>query len=100
MSTSLTHLLHSGYHHPTLREWQSFEGRVLTKSSLIYPIFISDNDDEKVEIKSMPGQYRFGINTLRSHFEPLVKKGLKTVLIFGVPVKGTKVGWNRDAEEF
>ncbi|KAJ3113921.1 hypothetical protein HDU96_002763 [Phlyctochytrium bullatum] len=99
-------ILHSGYHHATLRQWQSFEGRVLTKSSLIFPIFISDDDDVKEEIKTMPGQYRYdalrrvrhllsvktyGINTLKESFEPLVKKGLKCVLIFGVPSKKEKV---------
>ncbi|KAJ3214412.1 hypothetical protein HDU67_001699 [Dinochytrium kinnereticum] len=78
-------ILHSGYHHATLRRWQSNEGRVLTKSSLIFPIFISDHDDVKEEITTMPGQFRYGVNTLKASFEPLVKKGLKCVLIFGVP---------------
>lgn len=35
----------------------------------------------------MPGQSRYGINTLKAALEPLVAKGLKTVLIFGVPGK-------------
>jgi porphobilinogen synthase len=39
----------------------------------------------------MPGQSRYGINTLRKALEPLVAKGLKTVLIFGVPSKLPKV---------
>jgi len=59
---------------------------------LIYPIFIHDKPDVKEEIKSLPGQYRFGINTLKSHFAPLVAKGLKTVLIFGVPTAIEKDG--------
>lgn len=32
----------------------------------------------------MPGISRFGINQLIKHLEPLVKKGLKSVLLFGV----------------
>ncbi|KAI8998202.1 hypothetical protein BC832DRAFT_561591 [Gaertneriomyces semiglobifer] len=86
----LSSLLHSGFGHPTLRKWQSCEGRTITKESLIYPIFIHDIHDVKEEIKTLPGQYRFGINTLKDHFEPLVKKGLKTVMIFGVPVVAKK----------
>ena len=39
----------------------------------------------------MPGQARYGINKLRDAIKPLVEKGLKTVLIFGVPEKIQKV---------
>lgn len=77
-------LLHSGYHHPTLRVWQSAEGRILTKSSLIFPVFIVEDVDAKEEIKTLPGQYRYGVNRLKEEFGPLVAKGLKCVLIFGV----------------
>ncbi|TPX67947.1 porphobilinogen synthase [Spizellomyces sp. 'palustris'] len=86
----LSSLLHSGYSHPTLRVWQSCEGRTLTKSSLIYPIFVHDKPNVKEEIATLPGQYRFGVNTLKEHFGPLVEKGLKTVLIFGVPTLAQK----------
>ncbi|KAJ3092848.1 hypothetical protein HK102_001673 [Quaeritorhiza haematococci] len=86
----LSSLLHSGYHHPTLRKWQSCEGRVLTKESLIFPVFVTDKPDVKEEITTLPGQFRYGVNTLKKEFEPLVKKGLKTVLIFGVPTSVEK----------
>jgi len=42
----------------------------------------------------MPGVARYGINKLREALEPVVKDGLKTVLIFGVPAKISKV-WFR-----
>ena len=54
----LKSLLHSGYHHPTLRAWQSNEGRIITKNSLIFPIFVTDVPNQKEEIPSLPGQYR------------------------------------------
>lgn len=44
----------------------------------------SEKDDSVEEIASMPGISRFGINQLIKHLEPLVKKGLKSVLLFGV----------------
>ncbi|KAJ3255934.1 hypothetical protein HK103_005850 [Boothiomyces macroporosus] len=77
-------LLHSGYQHPLTRAWQN-DGKVLTKSNLVFPIFIHDKADVKEPINSLPGQFRYGINTLKESFEPLVKKGLACVLIFGVP---------------
>ncbi|KAI9347985.1 hypothetical protein DFJ73DRAFT_449149 [Zopfochytrium polystomum] len=77
-------LLHSGYFHPTLRAWQSAEGKTLTKSSLIYPVFVLDDDNATEEITTMPGQFRYGVNKLKEAMKPLVAKGLKCVLVFGV----------------
>jgi porphobilinogen synthase len=53
---------------------------------LIYPLFISDRPDEETLIPSLPGQYRRGINTLVSFLTPLIAKGLKSVILFGVPL--------------
>lgn len=78
-------VLHGGIHHPTLRTWQA-NGRNLTKSMLIYPIFISDDPDAEQEVATLPGQKRWGINKLEAFLKPLVEKGLKSVILFGVPV--------------
>ncbi|KAI9298470.1 tetrapyrrole biosynthesis, porphobilinogen synthase [Neoconidiobolus thromboides FSU 785] len=78
-------LLHSGYFHPLLRQWQGEKS--ITKSSLIYPIFVSDIPDLKETIASLPNQYRWGINQLESFLAPLVAKGLAAIMIFGVPSK-------------
>ncbi|XP_065067895.1 delta-aminolevulinic acid dehydratase-like [Rhopilema esculentum] len=75
--------LHSGYFHETLRDWQSV-GSTIDASQLIYPLFISSNDSTKEEITSMPGQYRLGLDHLKDIVAPLVSKGLKTVLLFGI----------------
>ncbi|KAL2140280.1 hypothetical protein VTI28DRAFT_4035 [Corynascus sepedonium] len=81
--------LHAGYSHPLARSWQA--ERQLTKSMLIYPVFVSDQDDEEVLIPSLPNQYRRGINKLVPFLEPLVHKGLRSVILFGVPLRpGTK----------
>jgi porphobilinogen synthase len=66
-------------------------GRNLTKSMFIYPIFISDDPDAEEVISSLPGQKRWGINKLEGFLAPLVKKGLKGVILFGVPMKMEKV---------
>ncbi|KAI3393961.1 hypothetical protein diail_3440 [Diaporthe ilicicola] len=81
--------LHGGYSHALARSWQA--ERQLTKSMLIYPLFVSDQDDEEVLIPSLPNQYRRGINKLIPFLEPLVHKGLRAVMLFGVPLNpGTK----------
>jgi porphobilinogen synthase len=53
---------------------------------LIYPLFISDQPDEETPIPSLPNQSRRGLNKLAPFLEPLVAKGLRSVILFGVPV--------------
>lgn len=53
---------------------------------LIYPLFISDNPDDETPIPSLPNQYRRGLNKIIPVLEPLVAKGLKSVILFGVPL--------------
>ncbi|PQE26928.1 delta-aminolevulinic acid dehydratase protein [Rutstroemia sp. NJR-2017a BVV2] len=55
-------------------------------SMLIYPLFISDQDDEETLIPSLPDQHRRGINKVVPYLEPLVRKGLRSVILFGVPI--------------
>jgi porphobilinogen synthase len=54
---------------------------------LIYPIFISDQPDDETTIPSMPDQQRRGLNKLIPFLEPLVRKGLRSVILFGVPLE-------------
>jgi hypothetical protein len=109
-------ILQGGYAHPLSRSWQS-QSRNLTKEMLMYPIFITDDPDECSVIESLPGQKRWGVNRLeevrprvlpclqwrspacradqpvsdRQFLGPLVSKGLKSVILFGVPHKLQKV---------
>lgn len=43
------------------------------------------------EIPSMPEQFRYGVNRVVGALRPVVAKGLKAVLLFGVPSKLPKV---------
>jgi porphobilinogen synthase len=61
----------------------------------MYPIFITDDPNASVLIPSLPGQRRWGVNKLVAFLEPLVKKGLSSVILFGVPLNCTKVNPNR-----
>src|SRR5438094_8393498 len=67
---------------------------------LIYPLFISDIEDDETLIPSLPGQYRRGINKLVPFLEPLIRKGLKSVMLFGVPLQpGTKDALGTSADD-
>jgi porphobilinogen synthase len=53
----LSSFLQGGYNHPISRQWHS--ERILRKTSLMYPIFITDKPDSEEEISSLPGQKRY-----------------------------------------
>ncbi|EER37706.1 delta-aminolevulinic acid dehydratase [Histoplasma capsulatum var. duboisii H88] len=84
ISGDISSQLHAGYSHPLNRTWQA--ERQLTKSMLIYPLFITDNPDEETPIPSLPNQHRRGVNRLIPFLTPLVQKGLRSVIVFGVPL--------------
>lgn len=74
-------ILQSGYAHPVSRYWQY--SRVLDEKLLVYPIFVTDKDDEVSEIASMPGQKHWGVSRLPELLNPLVDQGLSSVILFG-----------------
>ncbi|KAJ1971127.1 Aminolevulinate dehydratase [Dimargaris xerosporica] len=86
--TDISSILHSGYAHPTQRAWQ--RRTEITKTALIYPIFITDVRGAKEPIPSLPNQHRWGVDRLHELLAPLVTKGLRTVMLFGVPTRGIK----------
>jgi len=93
----ISSILQGGYQHPLSRSWQG--KRALTKSMLMYPIFITDDPDASVEIPTLPNQRRWGVNKLESFLGPLVQKGLKSVILFGVPFNCQKDGRGTPADD-
>jgi len=95
----ISSILQGGYQHPLSRSWQ--HNKTLTKSMLMYPIFITDDPESSVIIQSFPGQRRWGVDRLEEFIGPLVKKGLKSVILFGVPLNCVKdpVGTPADDEQ-
>ncbi|KYQ96759.1 delta-aminolevulinate dehydratase [Tieghemostelium lacteum] len=83
-----SHHLHSGYSHSVTRSWQG--DSTILKSQLIYPIFVTDEQNKKNEIKSLPGQYQISPDLLVEFLKPLVAKGLKSVILFGVLINSAK----------
>ncbi|RKP12370.1 delta-aminolevulinic acid dehydratase [Piptocephalis cylindrospora] len=92
---SLQSYLHSGYAHPTHREWTQ---RRFGKEALVYPVFIQEDPEAETPIAALPGQSRWGVEALVRHLEPLVALGLQTVLLFGVPSSTEKDGRGSGAD--
>src|SRR5258708_12243341 len=88
VSWNRSSILQGGYHHPLAREWQT--RRELTKNMFMYPIFITDEPQAEIEIASLPGQKRWGVERLEGLLTPLVEKGLRSVILFEVPVHSQK----------
>lgn len=55
------------------------------KSSLIYPIFVKDGTGIREEIPSMEGQYRYSVDQLSYGLEEVIKSGVSSVMLFGIP---------------
>jgi len=57
----------------------------VTKSDLIQPLFVEENLSKTAPISSMPGQTRFSLSSLEKEALDLKDRGVRSVLLFGVP---------------
>ena len=64
-----------------------YQETLLNKSDFIWPVFLVNGRNIKQEISSMPDVFHFSSDVLIRELKPLVKSGLKSVLLFGVPEK-------------
>ena len=64
----------------------------LEKEDLIYPIYFKEElkGDEKEEISSLPGEYRYSLDSGVEFAKQLEEKGLKSIIVFGIPAEDTK----------
>ncbi|GAY73638.1 porphobilinogen synthase [Lentilactobacillus kosonis] len=71
----------------------------LNKDDLIMPVFVDANITGKTEISSMPGVFQFGIDSVLDEIDEIVKLGVKSVIMFGLPDHKDEVGtgaWEDD----
>lgn len=57
----------------------------VSANSLVYPFFVTEGENIKEEIPTMPGQYRWSIDRLNELMSQLENSGVTRVLIFGIP---------------
>lgn len=61
-------------------------------SSLIYPMFVTEGENIKEEILSMPGQYRYSTDRMGEKLQELSDAGVSSVMFFGIPGHKDDVG--------
>jgi porphobilinogen synthase len=59
---------------------------------LIYPLFVVEGKNNRQEIASMPGIFRFSPDLLAAEAEEIAKLGIPGVILFGIPDKKDDVG--------
>ncbi|NME95590.1 porphobilinogen synthase [Clostridium cochlearium] len=65
---------------------------VLTTNDFIYPLFVTEGENIKNEISSLPGNYHYSIDRLNEAIEEVVKAKIKGIILFGIPSKKDEIG--------
>ncbi len=63
---------------------------ILTVDDLIYPMFVMEGEQERVEILSMPGCYRFTLDFLLKEIADIYSLGIKAIALFPVVAEAKK----------
>jgi porphobilinogen synthase len=58
---------------------------IVSKSDLIQPLFVEEGLSSNAPISSMPGQTRFSLSSLEKEAVALRERGVRSVLLFGIP---------------
>lgn len=79
-----------------LRQTQALRDMVcetqLYPKDFIYPLFVVEGENITEAVESMPGVYRYSIDTLDPILERIDKSGISGILLFGVPKHKDAVG--------
>lgn len=59
---------------------------------LVYPVFVTHGNSIKEPIQSMPGIYRFSVDTLLDEISDVIKCGISTIMLFGLPAHKDAMG--------
>ena len=68
-------------------------------SSLIYPMLVTDGSGGIEEIKALPGQNRYTVDMTDSKIEELLKAGVSSIMLFGIPEHKDELGTQAYAED-
>jgi porphobilinogen synthase len=64
----------------------------LSVDNLMYPLFVCPGKGVRKEIASLPGQNHLSVDQLAREAETIVKLGIPSVILFGLPEKKDNVG--------
>ncbi|WP_173799876.1 porphobilinogen synthase [Domibacillus mangrovi] len=65
---------------------------VLSVNDFIYPLFVAEGESVRNEVSSMPGVFQLSIDNLKAEFDEIVNLGIKSVILFGLPIEKDDVG--------
>lgn len=64
----------------------------MDQSSLVYPVFVTEGENRKEEIASMPGQYRYSLDRMGEVLSQMLAAGVSAVMFFGIPEHKDETG--------
>lgn len=85
--------------HPVIR--QLVQETILRPENLIQPVFVMEGNKKKIEISSMPEQFRYSLDKLLPEVESLLKYGIRTIALFPVieeSKKDSRGSWAKERE--
>lgn len=59
---------------------------------LVYPVFVTEGENVKNPVDSMPGIYQWSIDRFDEELERIVHAGIRAILIFGIPAHKDEQG--------
>jgi porphobilinogen synthase len=71
----------------------------LSVDNLVYPLFVCPGQGVRKEIPSLPGQYHLSVDELDREAEEILRLGIPSVMLFGLPERKDPVGseaWHPD----
>lgn len=71
----------------------------LTVSDFIYPLFIEEKSGIRKEIPSMPGIFRYSLDTISEELDELVALGINAIVLFAIPLDKDAIGSEAMNEE-
>jgi len=71
----------------------------INPSNLVYPIFVDENAQAPVPIKTMPEYYRLPVQQVADEARQAIEQGIKAVILFGIPSKKDEEGSSAFAED-
>lgn len=82
--------------HRRLRQTAAIRAMVretfLRKEDLIYPIFVTEGENVKKEVPSMPGVFQLSLDLLKQEVDEVANLGIPAIILFGVPADKDDIG--------
>ncbi|MFS0787388.1 porphobilinogen synthase [Shouchella sp. 1P09AA] len=64
----------------------------LSPNDFIYPLFVTEEENQKNEVSSMPGVYQYSLDRLNEEIEEVQKLGIHAIILFGLPHHKDEIG--------